>query len=89
MEPRPQAQETPSPGLLPIQLLEVKARGRFGAVWKAQYRTETVAVKVFHIQVLMALTEQTVFQTDYVQVFTLKDKMLEYFYHHQKQRYKV
>lgn len=55
MEPRPQAQEAPSQGLLPIQLLEVKARGRFGAVWKAQYRTETVAVKVFHIQVLLAL----------------------------------
>lgn len=55
MEPRSQAQEAPSKGLLPIQLLEVKARGRFGAVWKAQYRTETVAVKVFHIQVLIAL----------------------------------
>jgi hypothetical protein len=38
-------------GLRPIQLLEIKARGRFGAVWKAQYKTDTVAVKIFPIQV--------------------------------------
>ena len=86
MEPRSQTQEAPSQGLLPIQLLEVKARGRFGAVWKAQYRTETVAVKVFHIQVLIALSsilkaEQIVFQLDYITVFTLKDKT---HYHHTK-----
>ncbi|KAH1027828.1 hypothetical protein HUJ05_001265 [Dendroctonus ponderosae] len=32
----------PSPQLdcRPIQLIEVKARGRFGAVWKAQFKTE-------------------------------------------------
>ncbi|KAJ1520821.1 hypothetical protein ONE63_003912 [Megalurothrips usitatus] len=63
MEPRPQAQEAPSQGLLPIQLLEVKARGRFGAVWKAQYRTETVAVKVFHIQEKQSwISEQLIYQ---------------------------
>jgi hypothetical protein len=38
-------------GLRPIQLLEIKARGRFGAVWKAQYKTDTVAVKIFPIEV--------------------------------------
>lgn len=43
----------PSPymGMRPIQLLEIKARGRFGAVWKAQFKTEEVAVKIFPIQV--------------------------------------
>ncbi|KAE8581265.1 hypothetical protein XENTR_v10024721 [Xenopus tropicalis] len=42
----------PSPllGLKPLQLLEVKARGRFGCVWKAQLLNETVAVKIFPIQ---------------------------------------
>ncbi|XP_076356622.1 activin receptor type-2A-like isoform X3 [Tachypleus tridentatus] len=33
--------------LKPVQLLEVKAQGRFGAVWKAQLRNEFVAVKIF------------------------------------------
>uniref|UniRef100_A0AAY5KDF3 Serine/threonine-protein kinase receptor n=1 Tax=Esox lucius TaxID=8010 RepID=A0AAY5KDF3_ESOLU len=42
----------PSPmvGLKPLQLLEVKARGRFGCVWKAQLLSEYVAVKIFPIQ---------------------------------------
>ncbi|XP_037344518.2 activin receptor type-2A-like isoform X2 [Pungitius pungitius] len=42
----------PSPilGQKPLQLLEVKARGRFGCVWKAQLLTEYVAVKIFPIQ---------------------------------------
>lgn len=47
----------PSPyvGHRPIQLIEVKAQGRFGAVWKAKighghYRDEYVAVKVFPLQ---------------------------------------
>uniref|UniRef100_A0A672M071 Serine/threonine-protein kinase receptor n=1 Tax=Sinocyclocheilus grahami TaxID=75366 RepID=A0A672M071_SINGR len=42
----------PSPllGLKPLQLLEVKARGRFGCVWKAQMMNEYVAVKIFPIQ---------------------------------------
>uniref|UniRef100_A0A8C4S993 Serine/threonine-protein kinase receptor n=1 Tax=Erpetoichthys calabaricus TaxID=27687 RepID=A0A8C4S993_ERPCA len=42
----------PSPliGLKPLQLLEIKARGRFGCVWKAQLMNEYVAVKIFPIQ---------------------------------------
>ncbi|KAM3860256.1 activin receptor type-2B isoform 1-T1 [Diretmus argenteus] len=42
----------PSPlvGLKPLQLLEVKARGRFGCVWKAQMMNEYVAVKIFPAQ---------------------------------------
>ncbi|XP_065818367.1 activin receptor type-2A [Labrus bergylta] len=42
----------PSPilGQKPLQLLEIKARGRFGCVWKAQLLTEYVAVKIFSIQ---------------------------------------
>uniref|UniRef100_A0A3B5BGZ1 Serine/threonine-protein kinase receptor n=1 Tax=Stegastes partitus TaxID=144197 RepID=A0A3B5BGZ1_9TELE len=42
----------PSPilGQKPLQLLEVKARGRFGHVWKAQLLSEYVAVKIFPIQ---------------------------------------
>lgn len=43
----------PSPilGQKPLQLLEIKARGRFGCVWKAQLLGEYVAVKIFPIQV--------------------------------------
>lgn len=43
----------PSPlvGLKPLQLLEIKARGRFGCVWKAQLNSEYVAVKIFPFQV--------------------------------------
>lgn len=42
----------PSPilGQKPLQLLEIKARGRFGCVWKAQLLSEFVAVKIFPIQ---------------------------------------
>uniref|UniRef100_A0AAR2JSP2 Serine/threonine-protein kinase receptor n=1 Tax=Pygocentrus nattereri TaxID=42514 RepID=A0AAR2JSP2_PYGNA len=42
----------PSPflGQKPLQLLEVKARGRFSCVWKAQLLSEHVAVKIFPIQ---------------------------------------
>lgn len=50
MEPHPLAPSTPNMGLLPIQLIEVKAKGRFGAVWKAQHKTDVIAVKVFPIQ---------------------------------------
>ena len=46
MEPSP----SPMTNLPPIQLLEIKARGRFGAVWKATCLSEIVAVKVFPIQ---------------------------------------
>ncbi|KAK2840491.1 hypothetical protein Q5P01_014231 [Channa striata] len=37
-------------GQKPLQLLEIKARGRFGCVWKAQLLSEYVAVKVFPMQ---------------------------------------
>uniref|UniRef100_A0A669BZV0 Serine/threonine-protein kinase receptor n=1 Tax=Oreochromis niloticus TaxID=8128 RepID=A0A669BZV0_ORENI len=42
----------PSPVLeqKPLQLLELKARGRFGCVWKAQLLSELVAVKIFPVQ---------------------------------------
>jgi len=45
--------QPPSPTLTvsPVQLIEIKARGRFGAVWKGQLKTETVAVKIFPLQV--------------------------------------
>ncbi|XP_067371769.1 activin receptor type-2A isoform X2 [Channa argus] len=50
---------TQDPGPLPLshilgqkslQLLEIKARGRFGCVWKAQLLNEYVAVKIFPTQ---------------------------------------
>jgi hypothetical protein len=49
----PMAIHPPSPTLTtsPVQLIEIKARGRFGAVWKGQLKTETVAVKIFPLQV--------------------------------------
>ncbi|CAB1349743.1 unnamed protein product, partial [Coregonus sp. 'balchen'] len=56
----------PSPlvGLKPLQLLEIKARGRFGCVWKAQMMNEYVAVKVFPIQDKQSWTnERDVFLT--------------------------
>ncbi|NP_001084049.1 activin receptor type-2B precursor [Xenopus laevis] len=42
----------PSPlvGLKPLQLLDIKARGRFGCVWKARLLNEYVAVKIFPVQ---------------------------------------
>lgn len=40
----------PSTSLLPLKLIEVRARGRFGAVWKAQLHEEFVAVKIFPLQ---------------------------------------
>lgn len=59
----PTPQSTPSARLRSIQLIEVKARGRFGAVWKAQLSTEIVAVKVFPIQDKQSwLTEQEIFK---------------------------
>nr|CAH0110600.1 unnamed protein product [Daphnia galeata] len=61
----PQAIHPPSPTLTvsPVQLLEIKARGRFGAVWKGQLKTETVAVKIFPLQDKQSwLAEQEVFK---------------------------
>lgn len=34
----------------PIELLEIKARGRFGAVWKGKLGNDFVAVKIFPLQ---------------------------------------
>ena len=33
-----------------IQLIEIKARGRFGAVWKGRFGYDMVAVKIFPLQ---------------------------------------
>jgi len=41
---------TPSLTRSNIQLLEIKARGRFGAVWKGQHMNDMVAVKIFPLQ---------------------------------------
>uniref|UniRef100_A0A8P4G860 Serine/threonine-protein kinase receptor n=1 Tax=Dicentrarchus labrax TaxID=13489 RepID=A0A8P4G860_DICLA len=61
-DPGPPA--SPLLGLKPLQLLEVKARGRFGCVWKAQMMNEYVAVKVFPIQNKLSWqTERDVFIT--------------------------
>uniref|UniRef100_T1IHR6 Serine/threonine-protein kinase receptor n=1 Tax=Strigamia maritima TaxID=126957 RepID=T1IHR6_STRMM len=49
-DPSPLPPPSPVVGLRPIQLIELKARGRFGAVWKAQMMSEYVAVKVFPVQ---------------------------------------
>lgn len=63
IEPLPMPPPSPLMGLRPIQLLEIKARGRFGAVWKAQYKTETVAVKIFPLQDRQSwVTEQDIYK---------------------------
>ncbi|XP_007894547.1 activin receptor type-2A [Callorhinchus milii] len=56
----------PSPilGLKPLQLLEIKARGRFGCVWKAQLLNDYVAVKIFPVQ------DKQSWQNEY-EIFTL------------------
>ncbi|XP_022256722.1 activin receptor type-2A-like [Limulus polyphemus] len=46
IDPSPLPPPSPPLGLKPVQLLEVKAQGRFGAVWKAQMLNEFVAVKI-------------------------------------------
>lgn len=67
MEPRPLPPPSPYLDLRPIQLVEVIARGRFGAVWKALYKSDEVAVKIFPAQVsgpliVMVLVLLSVFQ---------------------------
>lgn len=47
----------------PIKLVEVRARGRFGSVWKAQFHEQTVAVKIFPLQDKQSwMTEQDVYK---------------------------
>eukprot|EP00092_Neocalanus_flemingeri_P016242 GFUD01017585.1.p1 GENE.GFUD01017585.1~~GFUD01017585.1.p1 ORF type:complete len:563 (+),score=139.63 GFUD01017585.1:290-1978(+) len=46
----PAAPPTPTLTHRPVQLLEIKARGRFGAVWKGQLAKDMVAVKIFPLQ---------------------------------------
>ncbi|XP_043286435.1 activin receptor type-2A-like [Venturia canescens] len=63
LEPCPLPQPSPNLGLRPIQLMEIKARGRFGAVWKAQLRNDVIAVKVFPVQDKPSWqTEQEIFK---------------------------
>uniref|UniRef100_A0A1B6FDB3 Serine/threonine-protein kinase receptor n=1 Tax=Cuerna arida TaxID=1464854 RepID=A0A1B6FDB3_9HEMI len=63
METHPLPPPSPTLGTRPIQLIEIKARGRFGAVWKAQYKTELVAVKILSIQDKPSwLAEQEIFK---------------------------
>lgn len=62
-EPHILPMPSPDSSTRPIQLIEVKARGRFGAVWKANYKTDVVAVKVFPIQDKQSwLSEQQIFK---------------------------
>ena len=41
----------PNEKLRPIKLEETIARGKYGAVWKATYKNEIVAVKIMPTQV--------------------------------------
>lgn len=47
----------------PIQLLELKAKGKFGrCIWRARLKTDEIAVKVFHSRDKESfLTEQKIF----------------------------
>jgi len=49
-ETAPASPPTPTLSCRPVQLLEIKARGRFGAVWKGQLNKDMVAVKIFPLQ---------------------------------------
>ncbi|XKL66504.1 hypothetical protein PGB90_009924 [Kerria lacca] len=59
-------QSPPSPileKLRSITLIEIKARGKFGAVWKASDKNEIVAVKIMPIQEKQSwLTEQEIYK---------------------------
>ncbi|XP_022904436.1 activin receptor type-2A [Onthophagus taurus] len=55
--------DTSYQGLLPVQLVEIKARGRFGAVWKGKNKSDEVAVKIFPAQDKQSWsTEQEIFK---------------------------
>nr|XP_018896083.1 PREDICTED: activin receptor type-2A-like [Bemisia tabaci]XP_018896084.1 PREDICTED: activin receptor type-2A-like [Bemisia tabaci]XP_018896085.1 PREDICTED: activin receptor type-2A-like [Bemisia tabaci] len=58
---------SPNLGFRPIELIEMKARGRFGCVWKAQYKTDIVAVKIFSPQdKQLWQTEQEIFKLNHM-----------------------
>ncbi|XP_006822061.1 activin receptor type-2A-like [Saccoglossus kowalevskii] len=66
-DPSPLPSPSPLLGMRPLKLLEVKARGRFGAVWKAQMLNEVVAVKIFPLQDKASwLNEQEIFNLPYM-----------------------
>jgi activin receptor type-2B len=47
----------------PIDLIEIKAQGRFGTVWKGKMKTDEVAVKVFPMQDKNSwITEQEIYK---------------------------
>ncbi|XP_050087772.1 activin receptor type-2A [Anopheles aquasalis] len=49
--------------LRPIDLKDIKARGRFGVVWRAQLHNQEVAVKIFPMQERQSwITEQDIFK---------------------------
>ena len=52
---------TPTPANLPLTLLELRARGRYGSIWKAQMSGKYVAVKIFPLQDKGMITFVTVF----------------------------
>lgn len=50
-------------GSLPVVLREVRARGRFGAVWRAHLNQQEVAVKIFPVQDKQSwISEQEIFK---------------------------
>ncbi|XP_055715978.1 activin receptor type-2B isoform X2 [Phlebotomus papatasi] len=54
---------SPCLALRPITLIEMKARGRFGTVWRAQMKPDEVAVKIFPLQDKQSWqTEQEIFK---------------------------
>ncbi|XP_060523830.1 activin receptor type-2A [Cylas formicarius] len=66
-DPHPLPPPSPMLDTRPIQLIEIKARGRFGAVWKAQFKSEEVAVKIFPVQDKQSWqTEQEIFKLPYM-----------------------
>lgn len=54
---------SPNIALRSIQLIDLKARGRFGVVWKALHNSQEVAVKIFPMQEKQSwITEQEIFK---------------------------